>query len=63
MVNCTKTEICGLRNAEILLEKNMQKIYRKFTGIDEAREWGKKNYSYWLPRYQLGGRLKGNCKR
>lgn len=42
MVNCTKTEICGLRNAEILMEKNMQKIYRKFTGIDEAREWGKK---------------------
>ena len=33
-------------------------IYKKFTNIDEAREWGKKYYSYWLPRYQVGGKLR-----
>lgn len=32
--------------------------YKKFTNIDEAREWGKKYYSYWLPRYQVGGKLR-----
>ena len=34
--------------------------YRKFTSIDEARCWGKRFYSYWLPNYQLGGKLRGN---
>lgn len=35
-------------------------MYRKFTSIDEASDWGKINYSYWLPKYQLGGMLRGN---
>lgn len=26
----------------VSLEKNMRDIYRKFTSIDEARDWGKK---------------------
>lgn len=38
----------------------MREIYRKFTSIDEARDWGKKNYSYWLPKYQLDGKLRRN---
>lgn len=38
----------------------MREIYRKFTSIDEARDWGKNNYSYWLPKYQLGGKLRRN---
>lgn len=42
------------------LEKSMREIYRKFTSIDEARDWGQKNYSYWLPNYQLGGKLREN---
>ena len=40
--------------------ENMREIYRKFTSIDEARDWGKKNYSYWLPKYQLDGKLRRN---
>lgn len=38
----------------------MREIYKKFASIDEARDWGIRNYSYWLPRYQLGGKLRGN---
>ena len=35
----------------------MQK-FRKFVSVEEARMWGEKCYSYWLPRYQLGGALR-----
>lgn len=38
----------------------MREIYRRFSSIDEARDWGNKNYSYWLPEYQLGGKLRRN---
>ncbi len=37
----------------------MMEIYRRFSSIDEAKDWGNKNYSYWLPEYQLGGKLRG----
>lgn len=35
----------------------MQK-FRKFVSVEEARTWGEKCYSYWLPRYQPGGALR-----
>lgn len=38
----------------------MQQKYRKFVNVDEAIHWGKKYYSYWLPRYQRDGELRDN---
>lgn len=26
--------------------------YRRFQNKDEAAEWGKEHYSYWLPKLQ-----------
>lgn len=43
----------GLRNI------SMQK-YRNFNNVDEAKTWGKRYYSYWLPRYQMNGVLRLN---
>lgn len=42
------------------LEGNMWHKYKKFTSVVEARNWGETFYSYWLPKYQLGGILKEN---
>ncbi|MBQ6814943.1 MAG: hypothetical protein IJP13_05340 [Lachnospiraceae bacterium] len=36
----------------------MMQKFRKFVSVEEARMWGEKCYSYWLPRYQLGGALR-----
>lgn len=36
----------------------MKQKYKKFTDVEEARMWGREYYSYWLPRYQLGGELR-----
>ncbi|MCH5170680.1 MAG: hypothetical protein J1F24_05275 [Oscillospiraceae bacterium] len=36
----------------------MCKKYKKITRVDEAVSWGKKYYGYWLPNYQLGGKLR-----
>ncbi|MBD5555329.1 MAG: hypothetical protein HDQ95_08350 [Roseburia sp.] len=38
----------------------MHQKYRKFRSIDEAIWWGEKHYAYWLPEYQLGGKLRGH---
>ncbi|MEE0687043.1 MAG: ADP-ribosyltransferase [Lachnospiraceae bacterium] len=38
--------------------KNDMEKYKKFFSVKEARIWGEKNYSYWLPKYQLGGSLR-----
>lgn len=38
----------------------MREVYKKFTSIHEARDWGKTNYSYWLPNYHLDGKLRRN---
>ena len=49
-----------IKGCRCVLGENMWYKYRKFTSIDEARCWGKRFYSYWLPNYQLGGKLRGN---
>lgn len=49
-----------IKGCRCVLGENMCYKYRKFTSIDEARCWGKRFYSYWLPNYQLGGKLRGN---
>lgn len=37
-----------------------QNKYRKFLSVEDSKGWGERNYSYWLPRYQVGGCLR-NC--
>lgn len=45
---------------DIIEFKNVFNKYRRFETIDEATFWGKKHFSYWLPRYQVGGKLRHN---
>lgn len=41
-------------------ENKMCQKYLKFTTIEEAICWGKEHYGYWLPNYQIKGKLRSN---
>lgn len=33
-------------------------MYKKFINLEDAMQWGKIHYSFWLPMYQTGGKLR-----